>query len=458
MAERDPETLRQEKEARMIKEPVERLVCRLAGPSIATMLISALYNMADTYFVGRIGTSATAAVGVAFSVMAVIQAMGFFFGHGSGNYISRELGAGNREEAERMAATGFLSSILAGICLGGVGLLFIRPCARLLGATDTILPYAVSYLRFIFIGAPWMAGSLTLNNLLRFQGSSFYGMVGMVSGAILNIVLDPVFIFTLNLGVAGAALATMLSQLAGCVFLFYGCARGGNIPIRLRSFSPSLSRYREMLRGGTPSLFRQGLGSVSLMVMNNMAGSFGDAAIAAISIASRVSQFAFSALIGFGQGFQPVCGFNYGAKQYGRVTRAFRFCLRVSTVAMASIAVIGIAFAPGIITLFRADDPDVLRIGTLSLRIIFATFPLMGWYSLCSMMTQTMGLAAKASLIAIARQGLFLIPTLLLLTPTLGLLGVQLAQPVSDTLAFLLSLPIGLGVLRDLRRADQEQS
>jgi putative MATE family efflux protein len=439
-----------EKFVRMTQAPVERLVCSMAGPSIAIMMISGLYNMADTYFVGSIGTQATAAVGVSFSLMAIIQALGFFFGQGSGSYISRQLGAHNWEKATAMATTGFLSCCFAGAAVTGAGLLFLEPVARFLGATETILPYACDYLFYIFIGAPWMAGSLVLNNQLRFQGSAFYGMLGMISGAVLNVGLDPLFIFTFGMGVKGASLATMLSQLVSCGLLLVGCTRKGNIRIDLRFFSPRFALYREIMRGGFPSFCRQGLSSVATICINQVAGGFGDAAIAAMSIVQRVTMFANSALLGFGQGFQPVCGFNYGARLYGRVRKALWFCVKTSFVVLLAIAIGGFLFAPQIVELFR-DDSAVIRIGTLALRLRCISFPLMGWVILNNMMMQTIGKAGKATILALAWQGLFLLPCIFVLTPLLGILGVQMSQPVSDLATFALSVPLGAGVLREMK-------
>jgi putative MATE family efflux protein len=441
---------RDEKYDRMIEVPVERLVCGLAIPTISIMLISALYNMADTYFVGSIGTSATGGVGVSFSLMAFIQAVGFFFGNGSGNYISRQLGARNWDRASSMAATGFLSAIITGALMAGFGLFYLVPFARFLGATETILPHACDYLFYILIGAPWMAGSLVLNNLLRFQGSAIYGMVGMVSGAVLNVALDPLFIFVFGMGVGGAALATIISQFVSCGLLLVGCTRKGNISIHIKNFSPRLSAYKEILRGGLPSLFRQGFASVAFICINQVSGGYGDAVIAGISIVQRVFLFASSALIGFGQGFQPVCGFNYGARRYDRVERAFWFCVKTSSIVLLALGAVGYVFAPQIIELFR-DDAEVIRVGTVALRLQCLTFPLMGWVLLNNMMMQTIGKAFKASLLALTRQGVFLVAFLFILTPPLGVLGIQLSQPGSDIGAFLLSIPLSISVLRELK-------
>jgi putative MATE family efflux protein len=434
----------------MTEAPVEGLVCRMAGPTIAIMLISALYNMADTYFVGSLGTSATGGVGVVFSLMAIIQALGFFFGHGSGNYISRALGAHHMEQASSMAATGFISALVGGLAVTVLGLTWLEPLARFLGATDTILPHACAYLFYILLGAPWMTGSLTLNNLLRFQGSAFYGMIGMISGAVLNVVLDPIFIFVFGMGVAGASLATMLSQFVSFCLLLVGCSRGGNISVNPRNFSFRPYIYREILRGGFPSLCRQGIASLGTLCLNRVAGGYGDAAIAAISIVQRVTMFANSTLLGFGQGFQPVCGFNYGAGRYDRVMRAFWFCMKVSTVFLCVLATAGFVFAPSIIALFRRDDPTVIAIGALALRFQCVTFPLMGWFVLNNMMLQTIGKSVRASILALARQGLFLLPFLYGLTPFFGLLGLQMTQSAADLATFILALPLGLGSLREM--------
>lgn len=445
-----------EKFLRMTTQPVERLICRLAVPTIVMTLISSVYNLTDTFFVGNLGTSATGAVGVAFSLMAVIQAVGFFFGQGSGNYISRELGAQNVDGATKMAATGLFSSVLFGAAISVVGLLFLDPLARLLGATETILPYALSYMRFILIGAPWMTASLTLNNLLRFQGSAFYGMIGIASGAVLNIALAPLFIFGFHMGIAGAGLATMVSQFVGFCLLLWGCTRKGNVPIHIRNFAPSVRRYQGIFKGGLPSLCLQGLMSIATICLNQLAGRFGDSAIAAISIVQRVMMLAAAAMIGFGQGFQPVCGFNYGAKQYERVQRAFWFCIKVMAVVLTAFSVALFIFAPRVIGIFRSDDADVIRIGALALRFQCVTLPFMSWVILSLMMLQTTGKSAKASLLAIARQGLFLLPILFILVPTIGILGLQLSQPIADAASFGLALPLGIGMLREMQKEQKD--
>jgi putative MATE family efflux protein len=430
--------------------PVERLVLQMAVPTVIIMMISALYNVADTYFVSSLGTSATASVGVSFSLMAIIQAIGFFFGHGTGNYISRALGAQRTGDAEKMAATGFVTAFVIGATLAALGVIFLTPLARLLGSTDTILPYARSYLFFILLGMPFMISSLMLNNLLRFEGSAFSGMIGMTSGAILNIALDPLFIFCFKLGVMGASLATMISQTVSCLLLFIVSNTGKQtIRVHLKKFSPHWSNYKEMFRGGSPSLLRQGVICVSTIILNRTAGGYGDAAIAAISIVTRIFLFVSSALIGLGQGFQPVCGFNYGAKLYARVKRAFWFCLKVSTLVLIVLGIICFVFAPNIIAVFRKDDPEVILIGATALRLQSLSYPLAGWIIMNNMMLQTMGKAIPASILAFARQGLFLIPLIFILEPLFGILGIQICIPVADACTFLLALPLGAKTLKN---------
>lgn len=441
----------------MTEAPIELLICKLAIPTIITMLISAIYNMADTFFVGKIGTSATGAVGVAFSLMAIIQAIGFTFGMGSGNYISRLLGSKDREKASEVASVGFLTALGVGTILMIIGLIFINPLIHILGATPTIAPYAKSYVRWILIGMPFMAGAFVLNNLFRLQGNAFYGMLGMGAGGILNIILDPIFIFKLNFGVAGAAMATVISQIIGFFILLWNTKLGGNLRIRIKKFRPNWQIYKEIFNGGLPSFYRQALASIATICLNICSGPYGDAAIAAMTIVGRIFQFALSALLGFGQGFQPVCGFNYGAKKYGRVRKAFWFCVRTSFLFLVFMSLVGFVFAPQIVAIFQKGDSEVIEIGVRALRIQCFTFPLTSWIIMNNMLMQTIGKSLKASLLALARQGLFFLPTILILSNIMGLLGIQMSQSISDILSFLLAIPLGISVLKELRKLEEDR-
>ncbi len=450
--------VQQKKFEKMTQTPVKPLVLRLAVPTILSMLVSTFYNMADTFFVGKLeNDSITGAVGVVFSIMAVIQAVGFFFGHGSGNFVSRELGKKHVSEAETMVSVGFFSALFAGFLIAILGLLFQEPLARLLGATDTILPYAVEYMRLILCGAPYMTAALVLNNQLRFQGNALYAMLGIVSGAVLNIGLDPLFIFVFDMGIGGAAWATIISQLVSFVLLFIGVQRSDTLKIRFRRFRLQGIYFRNILNGGTPSLCRQGLASVATICLNHMAGGYGDAAVAAFSVVQRITMFASSALIGFGQGFQPVCGFNWGAGKYRRVREAFWFCVWVSTAFLAFVAALGIAFAPTVVGWFR-DAEEVKRIGSAALRAQLALFPLLGWVTLCNMMLQNIGRVFRASLVAMARQGLAFIPIVLLLPSLFEINGLIWSQPAADLVAFGITLPVQIPVLREMNRKIREES
>ena len=456
-----------EKYIQMTTTPVGRLIGKLAVPTVITMLITSIYNMADTYFVGLLNnTSATGAVGVVFSFMAIIQACGFLFGQGSGNFISRALGQQRREDAAHMASFGFFASVLTGCVITVLGLIFLEPLARLLGSTSTILPYAKDYLRIILLGAPYMTGALTLNNQLRFQGAAFYSMIGIGSGGLLNIALDPVFIFGLDMGVTGAAVATVISQAVSFLLLLYGTTRKDNLRLSVRRARPKKGDFSELFRGGFPSLCRQGLSSVSTISLNWVAGSFGgDPAIAAMGIAARVMHMAFAAILGFGQGFQPVCGFNYGAGLYDRVKEAFWFCVKLGTALLLVASVAGFVFAPTLVGLF-SEDAAVIAVGTVALRLQCFSFPLTAWFVMCTMLTQTIGQVVPASFLSLARQGLFFIPVVIGLPYLIAwampgadpILGVQMAQPLADICTAAVSVPVCVRVMRHHLRKDAKNS
>ncbi len=435
----------------MTTKPVKRLIISLAWPTILSMIVTATYNMADTFFVGRLGTSATGGIGVVFSVMTMIQAIGFTLGQGSGNYITRLLGQRKGEEGNGSRRPFFLRP-RSRRAVSDSGRAVVNADRTPVRATDTIVPYACAYLRFILIGMPFMIGGFVLNCLLRFQGSSFYGMIGIVSGAVINIGLDPLFIFTFQLGTAGAALATAISQAVSFFVLLYQCSRSGNIRLRFRNFAPSVSRARKMAAGGLPTFFRQGVFSVAMILLNRQAGVYGDAAIAAMSIVFRVIMFAISVILGFGQGFQPVIGFNYGAKRTDRVLEAYRFTVLASIAALAVMSFAAFPFAPGIIEAFRRDDPEVVRIGTMALRYQLVALPLSGFVIVNNMFFQVLGKTVRAVIAAVARQGLFFIPLILLLPRLFGLAGIQLAQPVGDVLTFILVLFLSADLRRRLKQ------
>ena len=438
----------------MTQMPIGKTISRLAIPCIISMLVTSFYNMADTFFVGMLkSNAATGAVGVVFSMMAIIQAVGFFFGQGSGNYISRALGKKQYEEASIMAATGFYCALGAGLLICILGQIFLEDLAFLLGSTETILPYTKDYLRVILLGAPWMTASLVLNNQLRFQGSAIYSLIGICAGAVLNIALDPLLIFVFDLGVAGAGWATIASQFVSFSLLYIGCGKGGNIHLSIKNVKFNSLYLRHIVKGGLPSLARQFLASFATISLNHAARPFGDAVIAAMGVVQRIMMFGASTMIGFGQGFQPFCGFNYGAGLYSRVKKGFWFCVKISSAFLLVAGGIVFAFAPQIVAVFR-DDPEVIRIGTTALRFQCLTFPTHSWIVMSTMMEQVMGRTASATFLSVARQGMFFIPAVLILSALLGVLGIQMTQAVADILTLACAIPIHILVLRSLPKED----
>ena len=441
----------------MIETPVQQLIPRLAVPTIISMLVTSIYNMADTFFVSQIGTSASGAVGVMFSAMAMIQAIGFTLGMGSGNYISRSLGNRDEDTAGRSAATAFFTAAIIGILIAVFGTIFSQPMVYMLGATETIAPYAQQYARYILFAAPFMLTSFVMNNILRSQGNAFFAMLGITTGGILNMILDPLFIFGFHMGISGAAIATMLSQMISFAILLYQCNfREGCIKIQLSKFTPTLKMYGEIIHAGLPSFCRQGLASVAAVVLNYAAGPYGDAAIAAMSIVTRFMMFVNSSLIGFGQGFQPVCGFNFGAKRYDRVLEAFWFCIKIAVTMLTCFGVVAFILSRPIITSFRREDLTVIEIGTLALRLQLLTMPFQAVVIMVNMLTQSIGYGFRASLVAMGRQGLFLIPSLIILPGIFGILGLQMAQPIADMLTFVLAVAIVIGILKELKQLRAE--
>ena len=408
----------------------------MAVPTIISMLITSLYNIADTFLLGHINTQSTAAIGITFTAMFLMQAIGFFFGHGSGNYISRELGAKRHDNARNMASLGFFSCFFAGCIVCIIGLLLLQPIALGLGSTPTILPYTERYMGIIFLGAPFFMSSLTLNNQLRLQGNARYAMVGIVTGALLNVVLDPVLIFAAGMGITGAALATVIGQVVSFCILFAMTYHAGNIPIRWTSFKFSLNGFKEIFYGGSPSFSRQGLEAISTMLLNLAAANYGDAAIAGMSVVNRVCMLIMAVIIGLGQGFQPVCGFCYGAKLYKRLREGFWFTVRLGTIFLLVCTLGGFAFTDTIIAIFR-NDPEVIAVGSTALRWQLATLPFGATIMISNMMMQTCRKPWRANLLAAARRGIFFIPLVIILPTCFGLKGVEMCQAWSDTLAFL---------------------
>lgn len=440
---------------KMTKTPVSRLIIKLSIPAIISMMVTNVYNLVDTAFVGQLGNSASGAVGIVFGFMAVLQAIGFMFGNGSGSIISRLLGAKNTEQASKIASTGFFFTLLFGAVVAIISAFVLKPLVMLLGSTETISPYAQTYISYILAAAPFITASFTMNNLLRYEGKATLGMIGLIVGAVLNIAGDPILMFGLNMGIAGAGLSTCISQIIGffvllSMFLLHKTQCRLSVKLIVPKFLP------EIIGTGLPSLLRQGLNSLSTVVLNNCAAVYGDAAVAAMSIVSRVIFFTFSFALGVGQGFQPVCGFNYGAKKYDRLKTAFYFSVMLAEIIVVVMSVGLILFPGEIVSIFR-DDNTVMEIGSRALVLQGIAQLFLPFCMITEMALQSVGKKLGASVLSTLRNGLFFIPMLLILSNVRGLSGIQEAQPLAVTLAVIPSAILAVRFFRELPK-NTEQS
>ncbi len=441
----------------MTETAVSRLVIRLSIPTTVSMLVTAVYNMADTYFVSQLGTSASGAVGIVFSFMAIIQAVGFTLGMGAGSLISRKLGEKDKKSADAYSASAFYAALVIGALISLFGNLFIEGLMSLLGATQTILPFAVDYGRYIIWGTPVMCASFVLNNTLRSEGKSALSMIGLGLGGLLNIALDPLLIFYFDLGTAGAAIATLVSQIVSfLVLLSMFVFKKSITSLSPRNISLKPRVYLDILETGLPSFCRQALASTASVLLNRSAAVYGDPAVAAMSIVGKVSMFVLSVTLGIGQGFTPVAGYNYGAKKFQRVRDAFKFTLITSTVAMTVLGILVFLFSSDIMTLFRASDGEVISIGTLAMRCQCISMPLQTFVVLTNMIHQGLGKSKEATFLSVCRQGIFFIPLILFLPKFIGLTGVQISQGIADFLTFFSSVPFAVVFFRKLRKEENE--
>ena len=446
----------------MTETGIAKLVTSLAIPTTFSQLITIIYNTADTYFVSRINTSASAAVGVAFALQAIIQAFGFGISMGCASIVSRKLGEKKDADAEMYANSAIFGAIILGLFLLVTGLSCLAPLMRLLGATETILPYACDYTRIILIGAPVMCLSFVLNNILKSEGEANLSMIGLCAGGIVNIGLDPLFISTFNMGIAGAALATIVSQTVSLAVLFLIFRSGKSIiRIRPRAVSRKAAIYWELMKVGFPTICRQGMASVASALLNHGAafygGAFSDEAVAAVTISNKIYMLVRSLMIGIGQGFQPVAGYNYGARRFERVKKAFVFACVAGTV-ICCIAAVGIGFNTENIMRWFRDDDKVVEIGSRALLYACAVMPLMAYSTFVNQLYQCLGFSFAASILASCRQGIFFVPIILLLPKAIGLAGVQMTQPAADLATFIISIPFQIVFFRRVLNDKNQQS
>ncbi len=434
----------------MTGTPVEKLILKLGLPTTISMLVTSIYNMADSYFVGDIGTSASGATGIVFGLMAILQAVGFMFGHGAGSIISRKLGAKDIDGARKYSATSFYSALTAGFVILILGMAFLNPLMRLLGSTDTILPYARIYAACILSAAPAMVSSCVMNNILRYEGRAFFAMIGLTTGGILNIFLDALFMRGFGMGILGAGLATAISQyISFCILLSMFLRKKTQSSFEFKYARFDAPTVGEIITTGLPSLARQGLGSISTMVLNNTAGIYGDAAIAAMSIVSRICMFFFSVCLGIGQGFQPVAGFNFGAKKYSRVKKGFFFTVIFATVAIGIFATVGFFNAEKLVSIFR-DDSKVIAIGRVALKAQCAALFFVPFCVCNNMLFQSIGYKVNATLLSTLRNGVCFIPVIIVLQKISGITGIQMAQATADVVTFFICIPFTINFFKNL--------
>ena len=432
----------------MTEAPVRPLILKLAIPTTVSMLVTGIYNTADTYFVSQLGKSQSGAVSVVFSLMALIQAIGFTLGMGSGSILSRSLGAKDKETAGKALSTSFFSALGIGTLITIFGMIFLEPIMNMLGSTPTALPYAKTYASYILFGAPIMMGTYVLNNLWRWEGKAVFSMIGIGLGGVLNIFLDPLMINVFDLGVAGAAIATLMSQcISFCLLLVPVILKKNIAKLSIRLFSKDLSFHGNIWFTGLPSLLRQGLASISTIFLNQQGGGLaGDAALSAMGIFSKVTMLIFCVLLGIGQGYQPVLGYNFGAKKWDRMKTAFTFTWIFGTIVMFVFAVPLFFFAPQLVPLF-IDDAEVISIGSRALQLEAFILPLLTVNVMCNMTFQSMGERFKASFLSCLRQGIYFIPCIFILPRFFGIHGIELVYPVCDLLSCATSIPFALHFL-----------
>ncbi|MCM1268360.1 MAG: MATE family efflux transporter [Bacteroidales bacterium] len=435
------ETKEQRRE-RILTAPLLPLLIKTAIPTIIGMLVTTVYNLTDTFWIGKMeNKSMTAAVGIVFAFVSFVQAVGFWFGYGSGNVMSRKLGEGDGQEAEIVSCDGIVMALVTGIVLMIPMLIWIEPLAALLGgnASESLMQYTIQYLRVMLIAVPFSLFATTVYNQLRLCGNVKDGMLGLLAGILTNIFLDPILILALDMGMLGAGLATLIGQALGAAVLTFLSYRHGNIPVRFSRCDLRGGRLYHILAGGAPNFSRQGITGIASVLLNAAAADFGEATIAAFTVSSRVAALGYMVMIGFGQGFQPICAMNYGAKKYDRVSRAFRLTVGIGTGFMVIAAAACAVFAGPLVGIFSTDG-EVIRIGTVILRYQCISFPFLAFYAVSSMYMQNCGKYMTALVISVARQGFFYIPLLFLLGAALGDFGLYIVQPAADILSFVLAV------------------
>ncbi len=444
---------------RMTESSVTGLVLKLSIPTVMSQMITSIYNMADTFFVTSLGDSAVGAVSIVYALQSIIQAIGFGLAMGAGSLVSRKLGEKEHAEADKYASCAFFSALFLGFLLTCGGFINLKGLLRVFGSTETILPYAESYAFIILLGAPIMCSSFVMNNIMRAEGKATSSMLALTAGGILNIILDPVFIFGLKMGVSGAALATVLSQcISFSVLLSFYITKRSIVRLSPWNISRKIGDYILIIKTGLPTVFRQGLGSFATTLLNVQVKIYGDAAIAAVGIANKVYMLLRSFVIGIGQGFQPVTGYNYGAGKKDRVKKAFWVATALGTAVSAIASVLLLFFSPEIIGIFNPETERAAEIGARMLVFIGIAIPFLGYSTFVNQLYQSLGYVKGATVLASCRQGIFFVPLIFLLPHYLKLDGILLTQPISDILTFIISVPFNIWFLRTVLGSEPKES
>ena len=444
---------RENRETMMLTDPISRLIPKMALPTIIAFLINSIYSLADTYFVSGLGANATAAVSVNSALDQIIMMAGSLLAVGANSYVARLLGAQNKEKADRVLSTAFFLALIFGGAILVLGVTLMTPMVRLLGATPTCEQFAIDYATYVLLAAPFMTASFVMNQCLRAEGSAVLSMIGMGFGGILNCVLDPIFIRGMDLGVAGASMATAISKLVSFVILIIPyLTRRSVLRLSIRCFRPSADIMTQVISVGLPSMLRSALAVVAGILLNNLAGDISDAVLAGIGVSTKVMMFSFSIILGFGTGFQPVAGFNWGAERYDRVEESYFFSAKAAVIGSVVMAAIFGIFSPQIITLFSETDPEMQAIGSLCIRLQCLVLPIQGWVMVVNMLCASLGYAMRAFLLSTSRQGTCFLPILYPLTWLFGRYGLASVQAVADALSLAIAIPVIIHTLRVIRK------
>lgn len=439
----------------MLNEPISKVIPKMAIPTIVAFLINSIYSLADTYFVSSLGTNATAAVSVNSSLDQLIMMCGSMLALGANSYIARLLGKGEDKKASNVLSTSFFSAFAIGLILMIFGITFMTPMVRFLGATPTCEQYSIDYATYVLFAAPFMASSFVMNQCLRSEGSSMLSMIGMGFGGVLNCVLDPIFIFGLDMGVAGASLATAISKLVSfSILLFPYVTRKSMLHLSIRNFKPTKDIIYEVISVGSSSMFRSGLAVVASIMLNDIAGNISDSVLAGIGVCTKIMMFPFSIILGFGSGFQPVAGFNWGAKRYDRVKESYKFSSAAALIGAGVMAILLAVFSDQLIVLFAGTDMEMREIGSFCIRLQCIALPIHAWVAVVNMLCNSLGNAGGAFLLATARQGSCFIPFLYPLAHFWGSYGVSSAQAVADVLSLAIAIPIMIYMMKKIKRTE----